>query len=133
MNSWINKTTKSEMITYCVIILWVVFGLIAIKTEADLEQVSGYYASLTLFVSTYLFGEYKRPALETSIFKSGKNSSRETVIYIVIGLWIFVGVCGMYNKKNMNSLAIYFASLSPFISSYILARTASGKKNPTIV
>ena len=119
----IFEMTKSELITYWVIILWIIFGVIGIYTSFDLIQLSTYYASLTLFVSTYLYGEYKRPSLETSIFKSGKNSPREMIIYITILLWILVGCYGIYKKSDLNVLTVYFSSLSPFIGSFILGRT----------
>ena len=119
----IFNISKSELITYWVILLWIIFGVIGIYTSFDLIQLSTYYASLTLFVSTYLYGEYKRPSLESSIFSKGKNSPREIIIYITILLWISVGCYGIYKKSDLNVLTVYFSSLSPFIGSFILGRT----------
>lgn len=126
----LKNQSKSERLIYIVILLWIVFGIMSILYESDIPQVAGYYASLTLFVSTYLWGEYKRTSGKTTIFKKGTSSSRETVIYITILLWTILGLFGIVSKMNINNLTVYFSALSPFVSSYIIYKTTKGNDLP---
>ena len=121
---------KGEVLIYIVIVLWIIFGIIAIKYGSNLPQVAGYYTSLTLFVSTYLWGEYKRADTKTTIFKKGPNSSREIVIYITVLLWTILGLFGIIKNMNINNLTVYFSALSPFVTSYIIYKTAKGDPLP---
>lgn len=123
-----DNASKTVRLIYIIIMLWVVFGVFGIKYESDLTQVAGYYAALSLFVSSYLWGEYKRSSTETKLFDKGKNSPREVVIYITILLWIILGIYGIVNKVNINTLSVYFASLSPFVSSFIIYKTSKGEE-----
>lgn len=125
-----KKVSKSERLIYIIIFLWVLFGLLGLYFGANLSQISGYYASLTLFVATYLWGEYKRISTSTPIFQKGRNSSREIVIYITVGLWIILGVFGIVKSADINQLTVYFMSLTPFISSYIIYKTSKGNDLP---
>ena len=125
-----EKSSKSEKLIYIIIFLWVVFGLSGIYFESNLSQVAGYYASLTLFISTYLWGEYKRTSNSTHLFKKGKSSSREIVIYVTIILWTLFGLSGIILKSDINHLTVYFAALTPFVSSYLIYKTTKGKDLP---
>jgi len=124
------KTSKSEKLIYIIIFLWVVFGTAGIYFESNLSQISGYYASLTLFVATYLWGEYKRTSNSTHVLKKGKSSSREIVIYVTVILWTLFGLYGIISGSDINQLTVFFASLTPFISSYIIYKTTKGKDLP---
>lgn len=122
--------SKGERLIYVVIFLWVVFGVLGIYFSSKLEQLAGYYASLTLFVATYLWGEYKRTSSSTPVFKKGKSSSREIVIYITVFLWVAFGTYGVVTHTDINQLTVYFAALTPFVSSYIIYKTSKGHDLP---
>ena len=115
--------SKSERLIYFVILFWILLGVLGIWKGSVLAQLAGYYTSLTLFISTYLWGENKRESSSTTVFKKGKSSSREAIIYLTLILWAALGVYGILFKFDINQLTVYFASLSPFVSSYIIAKS----------
>ena len=119
--------SKGERLIYVVVLLWVLFGVLGILRSANLTQVAGYYASLTLFVSTYLWGEWKRSSISTPLFTKGENSSREVIIYITVFLWTLAGVFGVFYLTDLNPLTVYFSALSPFVMSYIIYKTTKGE------
>jgi hypothetical protein len=121
-----NRISKAERLIYIVILLWVLFGMFGIIKNVNLTQLAGYYASLTLFVSTYLWGEYKRASKTTPIYMGGPNSSREVIIYITVFLWAALGVVGILYMDDLNPLTVYFSALSPFVMSYIIYKTSKG-------
>ena len=125
-----SQVSKSERLIYIVIFLWVIFGVLGILKGTNMTQLAGYYASLTLFISTYLWGEYKRTSQATKVFTKGSNSSREVVILITVFLWAVLGGVGIFFMKEMNSLTVYFSSLSPFVMSYIIYKTSKGADLP---
>lgn len=120
------KYSKSQTLTYIVVFLWVIYGVLAIWQNISLEQLAGYYASLTLFISTYLWGEFRRSSKKTDIMSKGKNSSRQVIIYVVLFLWAVLGAVGIFILDELNSLTVYFGSLSPFVMSYIIYKTTKG-------
>jgi hypothetical protein len=126
----LKKSSKSERLIYIVIILWIFMGVLGLIYNTDLVNLSGYYASLTLFVSTYLWGEYKRTSTSTSIISKGHTSSREFVIYVTVLLWIILGIFGIIKNIDINTLTVYFSSLSPFVISYIIYKTSKGNDLP---
>ena len=126
----LKKTSKSEKLIYVIIFLWVFMGILSLLFNSELTHVAGYYASLTLFISTYLWGEYKRTSTATSVLSKGPTSSREVVIYITVLLWTILGVFGIYKSIDINSLTVYFSSLSPFVISYIIYKTTKGNDLP---
>mgnify|MGYP001434316684 CR=1 FL=1 len=130
MSKKIDNYSKSERLIYFVMFLWVVFGILGIKYNSNLTQIAGYYASLTLFIGTYLWGEYKRTSSSTTVFSKGKSSSREIVIYVTVLLWTILGIFGIIKNMNINNLTVYFSSLSPFVTSYIIYKTTKGNDLP---
>jgi formate hydrogenlyase subunit 3/multisubunit Na+/H+ antiporter MnhD subunit len=122
-----EKMSKSTRLIYLIILFWVYFGVMGITYSADLTQLAGYYASLTLFVSTFLWGEYKRQSSKTSMFEKGESSEREITIYAVVFLWLVLGTVGIIFKTNINQLTVFFAALTPFVSSYIIYKTSKGE------
>ena len=122
--------SKSERLIYLIIFLWVVFGILGIFTHFNLIQIAGYYTSLTLFVSTYLWGEHNRGSNSSGIIHKGASSSREIIIYITVILWVILGVYGILELDEINTLTVYFTSLSPFVISYIIYKTTKGADLP---
>lgn len=122
--------SKSQRLIYIIVLLWVAYGCLGIYYNVNLPELAGYYASLTLFIGTYLWGEYKRTSDKTTIFKKGANSSREVIIYVTILLWNVLGVYGIMKSMNINNLTVYFSSLSPFVSSYLIYKTNKGANLP---
>lgn len=122
-----NKSSKSERLIYLVMLLWVFFGIMGIRHGTNLTELAGYYASLSLFVGSYLWGEYKRGSKATKLFEEGPTSPRETIIYFTLFLWVCLGLFGILKKIDINTLTVYFSSLSPFVSSFIIYKTSKGK------
>ena len=122
--------SKSTRLIYIIIFLWVIFGVLGIYFHTNLAQLAGYYASLTLFSSVFLWGEYKRTSNSTHFFKKGQNSTREIIIYITVALWVIVGIIGIILKADINQLTVYFAALTPFVSSYLIYKTSKGNDLP---
>jgi hypothetical protein len=122
----VKTKSKTERLIYVVIFLWIAFGILAIKLNTNLPQLAGYYTSLILFVGTYLWGEHKRESDCTPLLVKGKNSKRETVIYITVLLWVGFGVYGILKAQSLNDLTVYFAALTPFVTSYIIYKTSKG-------
>jgi hypothetical protein len=53
---------------------------------------------------------------------------REALVYIVVALWIFMGLLGVYKEASFADLAIYFGSLTAYVATYIWAEA----KRPSI-
>jgi predicted neutral ceramidase superfamily lipid hydrolase len=128
----IKRMSKSERIIYIVIMLWIIFGIMGIVFKTNLPELAGYYVSLTLFVSTYIWGEYKRTSTSTSLFKKGMSSTREIVIFITVFLWTVLGLYGILKNVNINDLTVYFTALTPFVGSYIIYKTNKGNDIPIL-
>jgi hypothetical protein len=128
-----QKLTKANRLLYVVMILWIIFGILGIYFNTNLQQVAVYYSSMTLFIGAYLFGEYKSPSDDkTLLFTPGSSSTREISVYITLLLWILLGLYGMFKSKDLTNLAVYFTSLTTFVTSYILYKTAKGQDTPVI-
>ena len=127
-----ERISKGERLTYVVVLLWVLFGTLGIIKSTNLTQLAGYYASLTLFVSTYLWGEWKRSSISTPLFRKGENSSREVIIYVTIFLWTVAGAFGVFFLTDLNPLTVYFSALSPFVMSYIIYKTTKGETTTSL-
>ena len=121
---------KRLILIYTTIIIWLLFGLSGLYLSVSLTSLAIYYVSLSSFIISYLVGESIRPSEKTAILKKGENSKREVMIYITILLWIIMGIYGLIKNSDMNELSAYFAALTPFVSSFIIAD--SFKKNEKI-
>ena len=110
---------KREGLVYLIVFLWVVMGVLAAWKGADFADLAIYFGSLTAYAATYIWAESKRPSQKTSIFKSGPNSRREIMIYVVVALWMIAGVAAIWYLANLESLAMYFVSLTGFVASWI--------------
>lgn len=44
---------------------------------------------------------------------------REELVYIVVLLWIIMGVLGAYREANFTELAAYFGSLTAYVATYV--------------
>lgn len=125
-----ENVSKGERLIYVIILLWIAFGIMGLLHQTNLTQLAGYYASLTLFISTYLWGEWRRTSQSTNLLEKGRNSSREVVIYLTVILWTIAGVFGILYLDDLNPLTVYFSALSPFIMSYIIYKTTKGNDLP---
>lgn len=123
-----NNRSKSVRLIYVVIFLWIIFGILGLKFGTDMTALAGYYTALSVFVGSYFWGEYKRPSSSTKLLEKGGNSSREITIYVTVILWICLGIYGVLQNGDFNSLTVYFASLSPFVGSFIIYKTNDGNK-----
>jgi uncharacterized membrane protein len=111
---------KREEITYLVLLFWIVLGIINMYFERSLADLSAYFVSMSGFVMTYIWGESTRKSPASSIFKKGKSSKRQIMLYLSLLLWFITGIIGLYQKVNLMELAAYFAVLTPFVGSYIM-------------
>lgn len=48
---------------------------------------------------------------------------REGLVYIVVGLWIAMGILGAYKEANFTEMAAYFGSLTAYVATYIWAES----------
>jgi uncharacterized membrane protein len=53
-------------------------------------------------------------------FKRKCKSKRECITYVVIFLWIYLGVLSTIYEHNLESLSVYFLSLTGFVGSFIV-------------
>jgi len=57
---------------------------------------------------------------------------RESLIYIIVSLWIIMGLLGAYKNANFSDLAIYFGSLTAYAATYIWAEAKRPSEKATI-
>jgi hypothetical protein len=56
-----GKTSKRELITYVVVLLWTITGVFTILKGGDIISSATYFGALTPFIGAYIIGEtYKR-------------------------------------------------------------------------
>lgn len=48
---------------------------------------------------------------------------REGLVYIIVVLWVSLGLLGVYKSTNFSDLSIYFGSLTAYAATYIWAET----------
>lgn len=115
--------TKLQRLTYLVVLMWVILGCVCITYERSFTDLAVYFVSLSGFAGTYVFGEIKRPSSETALFLSGSTSSREKMMYWIVVLWFFLGIIGVVQNLALQEMGAYFASLTPFVSAFIIGQT----------
>lgn len=114
-----NELGKREALVYIIIFLWVVMGVFSLIKGADFADLSIYFGSLTAYAATYIWSETRRPSEKSGILKKGPNSRRETMIYVVLFLWIAAGVGALYTATSLEAMAMYFVSLTGFVGAWI--------------
>lgn len=114
------KNSKRLMLIYVTIVLWIGLGILGAFYSASYTSMSVYFLALTGFVASYIWGESVRQSESSSILSGGKNSTREVLIYICVIIWAAVGVFAIIKKANLEELAAYYSSLTPFVGAYIL-------------
>jgi hypothetical protein len=115
--------SKRECLTYLIIVIWVAIGVLGTYFDTNFNELATYFISLTGFAGAYMYGESVRSSDDTSIFKAGKSSKREIVIYVTVLLWLLIGVFTIINGADLLGMSAYFAALTPFVGSYILGET----------
>ena len=60
------------------------------------------------------------------------DSKRECVTYIVVFLWVSIGVLATYFDTDFTQLAGYFISLTGFVASYIFGESMRPSKDTSI-
>lgn len=111
---------KRYVLSMVIVGLWVILGLLGIVFKTPFYNLSVYFLSLTGFVGAYLISEGKKPTAATSIFRQGKSSTREILIYVVTALWMALGTLCIVTSLDLMQAAAYFGSLTPYISTYLL-------------
>ena len=114
------KKSKRQSLIYITILLWLVFGITGLIKHVEYTGMSVYFLSLTGFIGSYIWGESIRKSKSTHIFKFGKTSTREMMIYIVLLLWTIIGMFALFFNADLTAVSAYFTSLTPFVSAYIL-------------
>ena len=90
--------SKRECLTYVIILIWVGIGILGTYYETNFTELAAYFISLTGFAGAYMYGESMRQSNDASIFRPGKSSKREIIIYITVGLWLLIGIFTIINK-----------------------------------
>ncbi len=67
-----------------------------------------------------------------SILQRCCSSKRECLTYMIILLWVSVGVLGTYFETNFTELAAYFVSLTGFAGAYMYGETKRKSKDSSI-
>jgi hypothetical protein len=60
------------------------------------------------------------------------ESKRECVTYLVVFLWVVVGVTATYFDTNLTDLAAYFISLTGFVATYIFGESVRKSSKPSV-
>lgn len=60
------------------------------------------------------------------------TSKRETVTYIVIILWVYLGILSVIYDRSLEDLSVFFLSLTGFIGSYIVGESMRKSKDSSI-
>jgi predicted neutral ceramidase superfamily lipid hydrolase len=121
---------KREILIYITVILWILFGVAVAFYPVSYAQMAVYFLSLTGFVSAYIWGESVRKSSSSSIFATGRTSSREKMIYVTVFLWTALGVTGLLTNADFVNLSAYFGALTPFVSAYILGKAYKPNGDP---
>ena len=114
-----NELGKREALVYIIIFLWVVMGVFSLVKKANFDDLSIYFGSLKAYAATYIWSETRRPSEKSGILKKGPNSRRETMIYVVLFLWIIAGIGALYTETSLEAMAMYFVSLTGFVGAWI--------------
>jgi len=118
---------KRLIVLYIVISLWIILGFTGALLIVPFTSLAIYFVSLTGFVGSYIYAESIRGSNSTSVFKKGKNSSREIMMYIVIFLWLAMAALGFIYTLDFVSLAEYYTVLTPFVGAYMIGKTYKPK------
>ena len=110
---------------YIVIILWIAMGILSIMYSADFGELAVFFLSLTGFIGVYVWGESTRKSTSKSVLKitKGHKSTREIMTYLVVFIWVVIGVMGIIYHASLAALAAYYGALTPFVGAYILGET----------
>lgn len=100
--------------------LWIALGVLGLLFKTHFYDLSIYFISLTGFAGAYIISETKRPSVASMFFKKGRNSKREIVIYVMVALWLALGVTCVVMTLDLLEAAAYFSALTPYISTYLL-------------
>lgn len=111
---------KRMALVYSTIASWLVMYFLGLEFNVSFASLAVYFLSLTGFVASYIWGETIRPSDATSVFRKGKSSNREIMIYVCVVLWLGVGIYGIMKHASMEQLSAYYSALTPFVSTYIL-------------
>ena len=84
--------SKRECLTYIIVTLWISIGILGTYYETNFAELAAYFISLTGFAGAYMYGESVRKSGDSSIFKGGKSSKRELMIYLTVFLWLIIGI-----------------------------------------
>lgn len=117
--NFFNNFGRREALIYIIVTLWVGMGLFGAFKEASFTDLSVYFGSLTAYAATYIWAESKKPSTKSAILKSGPNSRKEVMIYVIVFLWAIAGCGAILFKANLGELALYFVSLTGFVASWL--------------
>jgi hypothetical protein len=62
-----------------------------------------------------------------------KIGKREGLVYLVIFLWILMGILGIFKQANFQDLAFYFGSLTAYVATYIWGETKRPSSKTSII
>ena len=117
--NFFNNFGRREALIYIIVTLWVGMRLFGAFKEASFTDLSVYFGPLTAYAATYIWAESKKPSTKSAILKSGPNSRKEVMIYVIVFLWAIAGCGAILFKANLGELALYFVSLTGFVASWL--------------
>ena len=65
-------------------------------------------------------------------FKRCCESKRECITYLIVFLWLAVGIIASYFETSFTALATYFISLTGFVALYIFGESVRKSKSSSI-
>lgn len=68
----------------------------------------------------------------SNFIKRACNSKRECVTYVVVVLWVYLGILSVVYDRSLEDLSVYFLSLTGFIGSYIVGESMRKSKDSSI-
>lgn len=124
MNAFFEENPQIEhkrlTLAFIIMGLWIVLGILGVVFKSHFYDLSVYFVTLTGFAGSYIISETKRPAIEKTIFKKGASSTREITIYIVVLLWLMLGILCIMKSLDLLEASAYFGVLSPYIMTYMI-------------
>lgn len=119
-----SLSSKRQLLIYIVVFLWLLFAvMVNFNKNVTYNDMTVYFLSLTGFIGAYMWGESARKSDKTTLFKSGTSSKREILTYVIILIWMIIGMLSIYKNLSLIDLATYFGVLTPFVGAYIIGET----------
>lgn len=68
----------------------------------------------------------------SNFIKRTCNSKRECITYVVVFLWIYLGILSIIYDRSLEDLSVFFLSLTGFVGSYIVGESMRKSNDSSI-